>query len=359
MTHFVDFRREYKAIKKEIDSAVRGVFENGRFILGPEVENFEKNFAKYCGVKYCVGVASGTDALYLSMLASGIGRGDEVIVPVNTAPPTAIAVTMTGAKPVFCDCDENFLIDIDKISALVNKKTKALIPVHLYGRACDMEKLRALAKKRGLILIEDCAQSAGAEWKGNKTGNWGDFGCFSFYPTKNLGAYGDGGAVATNNENYYKKLKALRFYGMPDRVKSEMFGVNSRLDELQASILTIKLKYLDKWNKKRVELASFYRKTVKNKNITLPASARKNEHVYHLFVIRAKNKKETIEALKKNGIQIMIHYPFLLNKHPALKQSGKFPNAERYNKEIISLPMYPFLKKEEIKKIAKVLNDEN
>lgn len=359
MTHFVDFRREYKAIKKETDSAVRGVFENGRFILGPEVEKFEKDFALYLGVKYCVGVASGTDALYLSMLASGIGRGDEVIVPVNTASPTAIAVKMTGAKPVFCDCDENFLIDIDKISALINKKTKALIPVHFYGRACDMDKLRALAKKRGLILIDDCAQAAGAEWRGKKVGARSDFGCFSFYPTKNLGAYGDGGAVATNDENYYKKLKALRFYGMYDKVVSSVFGVNSRLDELQAAILNVKLKYLDKWNKKRVELANFYRKTVKNKNIILPASARKNEHVYHLFVIRAKNREKTIEALKKNGIPTMIHYPFLLNKHPSLKQSGKFPNAEKYNKEIISLPMYPFLKKEEIKKIAKVLNDEN
>src|SRR3989344_1857936 len=356
MIHFVDFIREYKSIKKEIDSAINRVLRRGVFVLGPEVENFEKNFAKYCGVKYAVGVASGTDALYLSLLALDIGRGDEVIVPVNTALATAMAVKMSGAKPVFCDSDENFLIDINKIPALINKRTKAIMPVHLYGRACDMEKLRALAKAHKLFLIEDCAQAHGAVWNGKKVGGWGDFSCFSFYPTKNLGAYGDGGAVTTNSEGHYKKLRALRFYGAHDRVTSAMFGINSRLDEKQAAILSVKLKYLDKWNQKRRDIAKLYEKLVSNKNIILPAINNENEHVYHLFVARVQNRDALMADLKKNGIQTMIHYPLLLHRQPVFNYKGKFPNAEKHSKEIFSLPMHPFLKTREVARIAKILN---
>ncbi|QQG42880.1 MAG: DegT/DnrJ/EryC1/StrS family aminotransferase [Candidatus Giovannonibacteria bacterium] len=355
MIKFVDFTREYISIKSEIDAAIKKVLRRGVFILGPEVENFEKKFAKYCGVRYAVGVASGTDALYLSLLALGIGRGDEVIVPVNTALATAMAVKMSGAKPVFCDSDENFLIDIDKIPALINKKTKALIPVHLYGRACNMDKLRVVAKKHKLFLIEDCAQAAGAKWRGKKAGGWGDFSCFSFYPTKNLGAYGDGGAVTTNSEDHYKKLRALRFYGAHDRITSAMFGINSRLDEKQAAILSVKLKYLDNWNKKRASLADLYRKLITNKNITLPA-ANSGEHVYHLFVARAKNRDALMNVLKKKSVQTMIHYPLLLHEQPVFNYKGKFANAEKYSKEIFSLPIHPFLKKEEVARIAKILN---
>ena len=359
MILFNDFVTEYKSIKRDIDSAIRRVIDRGFFILGPEVDNFEKNFAKYCGVKYAVGVASGTDALYVSLLASGIGRGDEVIVPVNTALATGIAVTMSGARPIFADCDENFLIDIKVIPSLITKKTKAIIPVHLYGRSCDMKMLVAVAKKYKLVLIEDCAQAHGAMWHRKKVGTFGDFGCFSFYPTKNLGAYGDAGAITTNNEHCYKKLKALRFYGASDRTTSTMFGINSRVDEIQAAILNAKLARLDEWNKKRKNIAALYRKLVTNKNIALPKPAKDNEHVYHLFVARAKNRDAIIAALKKNGIHTMIHYPVLLHQQPIfknIKQRGTFPHAEAYAKEIFSLPIHPFLKEKEIIHIAKALN---
>ena len=252
---FNNFAREYASLKSEIDGALQRVMQRGHFILGPEVQQFEKDFAAYNGVRYAVAVNSGTDALYLSLLAAGIGTGDEVIVPVNTALPTAMAVAMSGARPIFVDCDESFLIDIDAIPAAITKKTKAIIPVHFYGQACDLDRLRELADRHGLILIEDCAQAAGAQWRGKKVGSVGDLSAFSFYPTKTLGAYGDGGMILTNNEEHFKKLQALRFYGEADRVHSTMFGVNSRLDELQAAILNVKLKHLDRMNERRREIA--------------------------------------------------------------------------------------------------------
>lgn len=358
MIPFVDFSREYMSIKKEVDAAIEGVLRRGFFILGPEVECFEKRFAEYCGVRYAVGVASGTDALYLSLLVAGIGRGDEVIVPVNTALATAMAVTMSGATPVFTDCDESFLIDADKVLPLVNKRTKAIISVHLYGRACNMDKLKDVADAHKLFLIEDCAQAAGAQWRGKRVGSFGDVGCFSFYPTKNLGAYGDGGIIVTNNEDQYKKLLALRFYGASDRKTSTMFGVNSRLDELQAAILNVKLKYLDVWNRQRKDIATLYKQLICNKNIILPEVTNKEEHIYHLFVARAKNRDRLIAVLKNSGVQTMIHYPLLLNEQPVFNCSERFARAEKYSKEIFSLPMHPFLKKEEVAYIADVLNKE-
>ncbi len=359
MIQFVDFSREYKAIKREINNAVNRVLRNGWYVLGPEVKNFEKNFARYCGAKYCVGVNSGTDALYLSLLCAGIGPGDEVIVPVNTASPTAIAVVMSGAKPVFVDCDPSFLLDPSRIPLAINKKTKAIIPVHLYGKACDMDELSKLAKKHSLFLIEDCAQANGAKWRNKKVGSWGDFGCFSFYPTKNLGAYGDGGAITTNNENHYKKLLALRFYGQADRVTCSTFGVNSRLDEIQAAILSVKLKYLDAWNKTRQNIARLYKKSITNPNIILPAVEGRGGHVYHLFVIRTRNRDVLMRALEENGINALVHYPKPLHKHPLFGSYNNkiFPRAEKYASEILSLPMHPYLREPEVKKIARVLNN--
>lgn len=359
MVPFVDFKREYEVIREEIDAATGRVFLSGQLILGPEVVDFENNFAKYCGAKYCVGVNSGTDALYLSLLCAGIGPGDEVIVPVNTAVPTAMAVVMSGARPVFADCDENFLIDIDEIPRLLTKKTKAIIPVHLYGRACDMGRLKKLAFENKLFLIEDCAQSAGAEWNGQKVGTFGDFGCFSFYPTKNLGAYGDGGAITVNNEDFHKKLLASRFYGQADRVHCSGFGINSRLDEIQAAILKVKLGRLDSWNKKRQEFASLYRKLIINPEIILPKELSGSWHVYHLFVVRSGKRDFLKKVLEGAGIKTAIHYPTPLNQHSFFKNedSGKFPNAERYSAEILSLPMYPHLKESEIHEVSEVLNN--
>lgn len=357
MVSFVDFTREYKEIKKEIDAAIKRVLRRGFFILGPEVESFENNFAKYCGAKYCIGVNSCTDALYLSLLCADIGRGDEVIVPVNTAVPTAMAVAMSGAKPVFVDCDENFLLDISQIPKLLTKKTKAIIPVHLYGQSCDMKRLKKIANAHKLFLIEDCAQAAGAEWDSKKVGTWGDFGCFSFYPTKNLGAYGDGGAIITNNEDRYKKLLAHRFYGQADRIYASGFGINSRLDEIQAAILNVKLRHLDAWNRARQKTADLYRRLIINPKITLPMAKDGGSHVYHLFVIRALERDLLKKALDSKGIKTAIHYPTPLHRHSFFKSGNKsFFHAERCAKEILSLPMYPFLKNSEIKEIAEVLN---
>jgi len=282
-----------------------------------------------------------------------------VIVPVNTAVPTAMAVAMSGAKPVFVDCDDNFLMDIDKIPSLLTKKTKAIIPVHLYGRTCDMGRLKKLATEHKLFLIEDCAQSAGAEWGGQKAGTFGDFGCFSFYPTKNLGAYGDGGAIIVNNEDNYKKLLASRFYGQADRVHCSGFGVNSRLDEIQAAILNVKLTHLDAWNKDRQKIADLYRKLITNPEIILPASESGNGHVYHLFVIRTAKRDLLKKYLEDKGIKTAIHYPMPLYRHSYFsdKSGGLFPLAEQYAGEILSLPMFPFLKDVEIREITDALNN--
>jgi len=358
MIKFIDFIREYNSIKSDINKAINLVLKSGQYILGEKVREFEKNFASYCKTKYCVGVNSGTDALYLSLLSAGIGKGDEVIVPVNTAMPTAIAVLMSGATPVFVDCDEDFLIDIKQIPAVITKKTKAIIPVHLYGKACDMSVLMKLAKKFNLFIIEDCAQANGASWRNKKIGSWGDFGCFSFYPVKNLGAYGDGGAITTNNKNYYQKLLRLRFYGQEKHMESAEFGVNSRLDEMQAAILNVKLAHLNDWNNRRQEIAKLYRKLITNPNVILPLPTNKNNHVYHLFVIRVKQRDKLMKFLKQNNITTLIHYPVPLHKQPTFKKNahGLFPRAEMYANELISLPMYPFLKDSEVNRIATVIN---
>lgn len=361
MIPFVDFTREYRDLKKEIDEAIRRVLKRGWFILGPELEHFEKSFAEYCHVPYCVGVNSGTDALYLSLLCAGIGRGDEVIVPVNTALPTAMAVSMTGARPVFVDCNELFLIDSKQVVRRINKKTKAIIAVHLYGQACDMDALLRISRRFRLTLIEDCAQAAGAEWKGKKVGSFGDFGCFSFYPTKNIGAYGDGGAIVTKSKKYYPKLLAERFYGQKDRLVCSMPGMNSRLDEIQAAILNVKLKYLDTWNRARQRIALQYRELIVNPEIALPSSGGLWKHVYHLFVVRAKKRDAIIKILRKHGVQTLIHYSTPLHRHPfyAKQEKNRFPMAERVTSEIFSLPMYPYLQEREIKKIATILNARN
>ncbi|MBI2045837.1 MAG: DegT/DnrJ/EryC1/StrS family aminotransferase [Parcubacteria group bacterium] len=359
MIPFVDFTREYKSLKKEIDEAIHRVLRRGWFVLGPELENFEKRFAEYCDAPYCVGVNSGTDALYLSLLCAGIGQGDEVIVPVNTALPTAMAVSMSGARPVFVDCDESFLIDSKQIVRRINKKTKAIIAVHLYGQACDMDALKKISRRFRLTLIEDCAQATGAMWKGKKVGSFGDFGCFSFYPTKNIGAYGDGGAIITKSKKNYTKLLAERFYGQKDRQVCSIPGMNSRLDEIQAAVLSVKLKYVDTWNRTRQQLALQYRNLIVNPKIVLPTPQGDSQCVYHLFVVRAPKRDAIMKLLKEHGIQTLIHYRTPLHRHPfyAKQEKNSFPVAERYAREIFSLPMYPYLKKQEIKKIATILNN--
>jgi len=357
---FNNFKREYELLKSEIDDAVRGVMERGYFILGPEVEKFEKAFAAYDRAEVGIGVNSGTDALYLSMLAAGIGEGDEVIIPVNTALATAMAVEMSGAKPIFVDCDDSFLIDIDAAEAAVTPKTRAIIPVHLYGQSCDMDRVMAFAHKYKLLVVEDCAQAAGAEWKGRKVGNFGDLAAFSFYPTKTLGAYGDGGMILTNNLDYFKEITALRFYGTDDRGgRARRFGVNSRLDEMQAAILNVKLKYLDERNERRRAIAQRYGELLKDADCTLPLITDIPGHVYHLFVIRTKKRDELRAKLQEDGIDTLIHYPYLLHQHPFFNEwvGRSFPRAEVANKEILSLPLNPLLTDEEVEHVATAICD--
>jgi dTDP-4-amino-4,6-dideoxygalactose transaminase len=362
----LDLGQQYKIIKKDMFSALAKTMQRGDFILGEEERLFEKEFAKFCNRNFAVGVNSGTDALFLSLLSLGVGKGDEVIVPAFTYIASAFAVSFTGAKPVFVDIREDtYNIDVEKIERAITKNTKAIMPVHLYGQPADMKPICKIAKKHNLKVVEDCAQAHGAKYKISKN-NWqiagsiGDVGCFSFYPTKNLGAFGDGGMIVTDDENIHKKLLMLRDYGRKSRYKHVMLGYNSRLDTIQAALLRIKLRYLNIWNKARRNNASIYQRELKDIDGTvLPYEADYSYHVYHCFAARVKNRDKVINELTKEGIGVLIHYPIPLHLQKVYKnlgyRRGDFPVSERIAKEIISLPMYPHLKENQIKFIAETL----
>ncbi|MCM8778431.1 MAG: DegT/DnrJ/EryC1/StrS family aminotransferase [Candidatus Omnitrophica bacterium] len=368
---FVDLEKQYAEIKKEIKDALEKIFNKGDFILGEEEGQFEEGFAKYIGTKYAVGVNSGTDALFLGLLSLGIGQGDEVIVPAFTYIATALAVSFCGARPVFCDIDEEtYNINTNKVEGLITKRTKAIIPVHLYGQPADMKPILEIAKRYDLKVVEDCAQAHGSEYKFKiqnskfkiyKVGTMGDIGCFSFYPTKNLGACGDGGMVVTNDKDVYRRLLMLRDYGRKSRYEHIIIGYNSRLDTLQAVILSAKLKRLDKWNEMRRKNARIYIKYLeKNENIILPVEESYARHVYHIFAVRIKNRERIIEELQKRGISVLIHYPIPLHLQRAYKElgyrKGDFPVAEKIAQEVLSLPMYPHLTEREIKYVCDNFN---
>ncbi len=390
--------RQNKLLKEELQDAVRAVIDSGVFILGPKVAEFEKEFAKYIGVKYAVGVASGTDAISLALLAVGVGRGDEVIIPAN-AYPSVFAVTEIGAIPKLVDIDPaTYNIDPSKISQAITDKTKAILPVHIYGQPADMEKILEIGKKYKIAVVEDCAQAVGAEvrmqnsefriknykegsdkdtsdggeattstpprWRNQnqwrKVGSIGDIGCYSFYPTKNLGAFGDGGMVVTDNSEIYKKVKLLRMYGEESRYHSVILGRNSRLDELQAAILLVKMKYLDGWNERRRKIADLYVQPRKGGPCKWPYEVPYVKHVYHLFVIRTKKRNELKKYLEEKGIGTAIHYPVPIHLAPSMKflgyKKGDFPEAERACEEILSLPIFPELTDEEVGKIAETIS---
>jgi dTDP-4-amino-4,6-dideoxygalactose transaminase len=353
---FNDFKSEYQEIKEEVDLKIKKVLEGGWYILGKEVEKFEKEFSTYCGCKYGVGVASGTEALQLSLIVNNIGKGDEVITVANTAVPTIIAIMSAGAKPVFVDIEEDFYtIDSDKIEEKISKKTKAIIPVHLYGNACEMNKIINIAKKHKLKVIEDACQAHGSEFKNKKLGSFGDLGCFSFYPTKNLGAYGDGGMIVTNNKKIADKLKIIRNCGQDRNYIHPCRGINSRLDEIQAAILRVKLKYLDIWNKRRRENAKLYLKKLKNFNIKLPKEREYSKSNYHLFVIRPMERKYIYDFLRKKEIDTMIHYPMPIYRQRAYKDifiKYNLSKTEMVSREVLSLPIHPYLREEEIRFIC-------
>ena len=364
MIPFVDLKAQYDSIKDEIDNAIQNVLNTTSFIMGEELKKFEEEFAWFCDVKYAIGVANGSDALILALRACGIGEGDEVITVPHTFISTAEAISNVGGKVVFVDIDpKTYTIDVAKIEEKINEKTKAIIPVHLYGQPANMDPIMELAKKYDLKVIEDAAQAHGAEYKGKKVGSIGDVGCFSFYPGKNLGAYGDAGIVVTNNEEIAEKIKLLRNHGrITKKYEHDIEGYSSRLDNLQAAILRVKLRHLNKWNESRRENAKKYSELLSNiDGIITPYEADYTKHVYHLYVIRTERRDKLREELKSKGIATGIHYPIPLHLQPAYKylgyKRGDFPITEKASKEIISLPMFAELSEDQIGEIVRLIRN--
>ncbi|MFB3918622.1 MAG: DegT/DnrJ/EryC1/StrS family aminotransferase [Candidatus Velamenicoccus archaeovorus] len=358
---FIDLPGQYRQSKKVITREINKLFVRGDFILGESVKDFERSFAAYIRSPYALGVNSGTDALFLGLLGLGVGRGDEVIVPAYTYIASAFAVTYTGARPVFADIDETtFNIDPQAIEHAITKRTKVIMPVHLYGQAADMGPIRDIARKHGLRVIEDTAQAHGAQYLGHKVGAIGDIGAFSFYPTKNLGAFGDAGLIATSNGQLYKKLKKLRDYGRISKYVHGSVGFNSRLDSVQAVFLNAKLRHLDAWNQKRISVARMYNKYLGDiPGIRLPGEARYGKHVYHIYAIRVKNRDRILEGLVSAGVSAAVHYPVPLHLQPVYRslgyRRGDFPVAERVCRDVLCLPIHPHITKKQITYVAQTL----
>lgn len=357
----LDLKAQYQTIKDEIQAAINSVLENQHFILGPEVKALEAEVAAYCGTKYAVGVASGTDALILGLKACGIGPGDEVIVPSFTFIATADAVSMLGAKPVFADIQAGtFNIDPESVERQITPHTRAIIPVHLYGQAADMDPIMSLARKHDLKVLEDTAQAIGATYKGRRVASIGDIGCISFFPSKNLGGYGDGGMVVTNSEPLYRHLMSLRAHGSIKKYFSEEQGWNSRLDELQAAILRVKLRHLDSWSKQRREVASLYDGLLGNlKNVITPARNGFGDHVFHQYTIRVPRRDQVQKRLGELGVTTMVYYPTPIHMQPIYAgmnlHEGDFPVTEQACKEALSLPIFPELTSEQSLYVSEAL----
>lgn len=349
---FLNLDRSHSAIKTELEEAMKKVLNSGWFIGGEEVEKFENEFARYIGAKHCVGCGNGTDALELILKAFDNGPGDEVIVPSFTWVSDAEAVVNAGATPVFAEIDsDSYTISIDSVRSKITPKTKAIIAVHLYGSTADLIGLKQLCKEHNLKLIEDCAQAHGALHNGRKVGSIGDAAAFSFYPTKNLGALGDGGAITTNNKEFANKIKLIANHGQLQRDQHELIGRNSRLDPIQAAILSIKLNYLDQWNRERERLAKIYLDELKDLSIKLPRT--QPGRVFHLFVIALQQRDELKSYLESKGVHTAIHYPKAIHQIPVYVQfSASLPNSEKAPAEVLSLPIYPGLKEEEVRFVA-------
>ena len=351
---FADFSEQYHTIKDEILPGLTQVFEKGNFILGQPEKDFESEFAKYCDVQYGVGVNSGTDALYLALAAFDVGPGDEVILPTFTFIATALCVSYTGATPVFVDIEEEtYNIDPAALEAAVTKKTKVIIPVHIYGQPANMDEINAIARKHNLKVMEDAAQAHGSTYKGKKVGSLADVACFSFYPTKSLGAFGDGGIIVTNDKAINDAALMLRDYGRQGRYEHKIKGYNSRLDTVQAVILAAKLKNLDAWNRMRNDLAAHYAQLLSGvEGVQTPKIKGDRTHVFQTYAVRVKGRDQVLEQMQKNGIGVLIHYPIPLHLQEAYKElghkKGDFPVAERLCAEILSLPMFPHMSKEQV-----------
>lgn len=355
---FLDLKSQYLSIKNEVDNAIQQVIDNCAFAGGPFVERFEKAFAPYCQCKEAIGVGSGTDALWVALIALGIGDGDEVITVPASFIATAEAISFSGAKPVFVDVDKATCnMNPDLVEAAITSKTKAIIPVHLFGQMADMDPIAKIAKKHNLFVIEDACQAHGAEYKGKRAGSIGDAGCFSFYPGKNLGAYGEAGAVVTNNSELAEKMRIFRDHGQSKKYFHKMIGWNGRMDGIQGAILEVKLKYLCAWNDARRKNAGIYKELLEDtEHILLPVETSQTKHVYHIYAIRTKRRDELIEHLTKAGISCGIHYPVPIHLQDAYKsmglEKGSFPVAEKCADELVSLPMFPELNREQIEYVA-------
>ena len=383
----MNVKRQYESIQEELDRAAIEVLHSGKYILGETVENFEKKFADYCGVKYAIGVGNGTDALCIALKACGIVAGDEVITTSMSFIATAESIAAVGAKPVFADCTiDTHLLNPAKIEEKITSKTKAIIPVHLYGQCADMDAIMEIAGKYNLIVIEDGAQAAGAEYKGRKAGSLGDVGCFSFFPTKNLGCAGDGGMITTNDEAVYRKCRAYRVHGSGNdglyaycgekgidqqsirvdfgrnlpKYYNFVTGYNSRLDAIQAAILSVKLDYLDEWNKRRRQIADTYEKRISNPHITKPVTAPDNMHTYYVYAITADDRDGLRNYLEENGIGSGVYFPVQVNKQKVFENldsfNESFPGADNVATNTLVIPMFPELTDEEIDKVIDVVN---
>jgi dTDP-4-amino-4,6-dideoxygalactose transaminase len=355
---FVDLKAQYGSIKREIDDAIAAVIGQTAFIGGPFVKEFEEAFARYCGIDYCVGVANGTDALFVALRTLGVGPGDEVITAANTFVATSEAIKMSGAQVVFCDCDpRTYNIDVTQIEAKITPRTKAIIPVHLYGQPADMDPIVVLARKHNLRIVGDAAQAHGAMYRGRPVATLGDITCFSFYPGKNLGAYGDGGALVTNNAEWASMARMIANHGRTKKYDHDFEGINSRLDGIQAAVLNVKLRYIERWTESRRKHASSYDAALKGSGVVTPEELQDVRAVYHLYVVRVPARREAFqEALKAVGIDTGIHYPIALPYLNAYRHLGHtepdFPEALKASKEIVSLPMFPELTMEQIDFVA-------
>ncbi len=348
MIPFVDLKAQYRSIKDEVNGAIQGVLDSCQFTLGSEVVAFEQEFAAYSGSVHGMGVNTGTSALHMALLAAGVGRGDEVITVPFTFVATVSAIDYTGAKTVFVDIDPvTFTMDPAQVEAAITPRTKAIIPVHLYGQSADMDPILAIAKKHGLVVIEDSAQAHGAEYKGRRCGSMGDMGCFSFYPGKNLGAAGEGGMVVTANPEFARTIRMLRDWGAEKKYHHVLKGYNFRMEGIQGAILRVKLRHLEKWTEARRAAAKRYDQLLVGSGVELPKQMNYARHVYHIYAIRTTSRAAMQEALNEQGIQTGIHYPFPVHLLPAFAdlgyKAGQFPHAERAANEVLSLPMFPEL----------------
>ncbi len=357
---FVDLSRQCAEIRGEIDDAVKRTLDRGAFASNQAVANFEDDFARYCGTRHCVAVNSGTSALHLALITSGVQAGDEVITTPFTFIATSWAISYVGARPVFVDVDpQTCNMDVAQIARAIGPKTRAILPVHLYGQMADLAPIRELCHKHGLVLIEDAAQAHGAEYQGHRAGSYGDLGCFSFYPTKNLGAFGEAGAITTNDEKFAARLRQLRDHAQIEKYRHEELGFNYRMDELQGAILGIKLRHLDGWNMARSELAKAYTSRLAKTALTVPSESPGRKHVWHLFVVRSPQRDDLCRELSRAAIGTGLHYPIPLHLQPAYSflgyQPGDFPVAEKLANQCLSLPMFPGLKQTELDRICDVI----